>query len=205
MGSLSEAKWCLLGCLIVVVVLTALSVFVPGRLVNSVGRVADSELAVRMREMVRQEEVPDDRLVELIVEDIVVSMIDYQPLVVLKQKGGDCYLPIGIGLVEANAISVMIEGVRVPRPLTPDLLCAVIDRMEASVDYIVINNLQNDIFYANIILHTGWVQMEIDSRPSDAIAIALRENAPIYVEPSVLEKAGILPENETEQYTPVHL
>jgi len=204
MGRLSKAKWCLLGCLIVVVVLVAMSVFVPDRLTNSVESVANNDLAGKLRALVKQEEIQEDRLVEMIVESIGVSKINYQPVVILKQKGGEFYLPIWIGLVEANAISVIIEGVEVPRPLTPDLLCAVIDRMGAGVDYIVISDLQNHTFYANVTLHANWRKMEIDARPSDAIAIALRVRAPIYVEKSVLEKAGVPLDHEVDKYTAMH-
>ncbi len=87
-----------------------------------------------------------------------------------------------------------------PRPLTPDLLCSIIDRTGASVDYIVINDLQNQTFYANIALHYNWKRMEIDARPSDAIALALRTRVPIYATKEVLEKAGIPAEHEADKY-----
>jgi len=197
MRKLSKVKWCLLGCLIVVLVLVASSVFVPNRLTDAVKWLADNDFAGKLRALTEQEEVREDRLVEMVVETIGVSKIDYQPVVILREKSGESYLPIWIGPLEANAISVVLEGIEVPRPLTPDLLCSTIDRMGASVDYIVINDLQNDIFYAIITLHANWVQMEIDARPSDAIAIALRVGAPIYVEKAVLDKAGVPLDHET--------
>jgi bifunctional DNase/RNase len=198
MGRLSKVKWCLLGCLIVVLALVVSSIFIPSRLTNAVMWVANHDFASKLRS---QEADREHRLSEMVVETIGVSKIDYQPVVILKEKGGELYLPIWIGLLEANAISVILEGVELPRPLTPDLLCSIINRMGASVDYIVINDLRDKTFYANIILSASRTQMEIDARPSDAIAVALRVGVPIYVERAVLDKAGVHPDQEADKYT----
>jgi len=96
---------------------------------------------------------------------------------------------------------VILEEIDMPRPLTSDLLCAVIDRTGADVNHIVINDLQDETFYADIILQSDWRQLKIDARPSDAIAVALRVGAPIYATEEVLNKAGILSEQETKEYT----
>ena len=205
MGRLSKTKWCLFGCLIIVFVFVAGSVFVPNGLTNAVRWVADNDFASKLRALPKQEEIQEDTLIEMVVESIRVSKINYQPVLILKEKGGDLYLPIGIGLIEADAISVVLEGVELPRPLTPDLLCSIIDRIGASVDYIVIDDLQNQTFYANVALHANWMQMDIDARPSDAIAIALRVKAPIYATKSVLEKAGVLPDREPDRYITLHV
>lgn len=201
MGRLSKAKWCLLGCLIVVLVLIAGSVFIPARLTGAVNWVANNDFAGKLRGLPEREVAQEDTLIEMVVERVGVMEVDYQPVIILKEKGGELYLPIWIGPLEANAISVVLEGIEMPRPLTPDLLCSILDRMGVSVDYIVINDLKNHTYYANISANANWVQMEIDARPSDAIAIALRVRAPIYVEKSVLDKAGIQPEQETDKYT----
>ena len=201
MGRLSKAKWCLLGCLIVVLVLIAGSVFIPGRLTGAVNWVANNDFAGKLRGLPEREVAREDTLIEMVVERVGVMETGYQPVILLKEKGGELYLPIWIGPLEANAISVVLEGIEMPRPLTPDLLCSILDRMGVSVDYIVVNDLKNNTFYANISANANWVQMEIDARPSDAIAIALRVRAPIYVEKSVLDKAGIQPEQETDKYT----
>ena len=201
MRGLSNVKWCLLGCLIIVFVLVTTSVFEPNKLTDAVKWVANSDFAGKLRAFPEQAAHQEDTLTEMVVESIGVSKIDYQPVVILKEKGGELRLPIWIGLLEANAISVVLEGADLPRPLTPDLLCSVIDRMGASVDYIVVHDLQNRTYYANIALQADWVQMEIDARPSDAIAVALRVRAPIYVAKTVLEKAGVLPEHEMDKYT----
>ncbi len=127
----------------------------------------------------------------MVVDSISVSEIGYQPMVILKEKDKERYLPIWIGLAEANAIGIILEGIHMPRPLTHDLLCSVANVVGANVNSIIINNLRNNTFYAKIILSVNWKQIEVDSRPSDAIAIALRVGAPIYVEEAVLDKAGL--------------
>lgn len=197
MGILSRLKWCLLGCLTGALVLVVISVFFPGELTNAVKLVANNNLAYKVRAFTEQEAVKEATLIEMVVETVGVSRIDYTPVVILKEKAGERYLPIWIGPAEANAISVILEGVSVERPLTPDLLRSVIDRLGASVDSIVINDIRDNTFYAGLILDVSWMQVEVDSRPSDAIAIAVRVRAPIYVEEAVLNEAGIQLDQET--------
>ncbi len=201
MGRLSRAKWCLSGCLIIVIMFVAASVLVPSGLTNVVGWVANKDFTGELRGPVGKGKTQPDGLVEMTVESILISKINHQPVVILKQKDGELYLPIWIGLTEANAISVSLEGVKMPRPLTPDLLCHIIDRMGASIDYIVIEDIKDHTFYANIILQASWRQLEIDARPSDAIAVALRVKSPIYVTRMVLEEAGVPFYHEAEEYT----
>ena len=114
-------------------------------------------------------------------------------VVLLKDKSAERYLPIFIGPAEANAIALKLRGERVPRPLTHDLLRSIIDALGASIDAIVVSDLKNDTFYAKIILSVSGGQMEIDSRPSDAFALALAAmgQVPIYADEVVLDKAGI--------------
>ena len=114
-------------------------------------------------------------------------------VVLLKDKTSERYLPIFIGPAEANAIALKLRGERVPRPLTHDLLCSVINALGASVDSIVVSDLKNDTFYAKVILSVSGGQLEIDSRPSDAFALALAAagSVPIYADEMVLDKAGI--------------
>jgi bifunctional DNase/RNase len=205
MGGLNNVKWCLIGCLIVVLVLMVGSVFIPNRLTAMVDWVANSDFAGKLREPPPQEVHQENVMTEMVVEAIAVSEIDYQPIVILKEKDGELYLPIWIGLLEASAISVVLEGIDMPRPLTADLLCSIIERMGAKVEYIVINDFQDNTFYANIALHANWTQMEIDARPSDAIAIALRVRTPIYATEAVLERAGVPPDQKTDKYTAIYL
>jgi bifunctional DNase/RNase len=130
-------------------------------------------------------------LIELTIESIRVSLMNYQRVVILKEKDSDRYLPIWIGPAEADAIAVRLQEVAVARPLTHDLLRSVIDSLGASVDYVIVNDLSNDTFFARIMLQIDGRVMEIDSRPSDAIALAVRVQVPIYADESVLEKAGV--------------
>ena len=199
MGILGRVKWCLLGCLIGMLVLVYVSIFIPGELTSAVKQMAKNDFVARARALTEREAVKEPGLVEMVVETIGVSKIDYSPVIVLKESTGERYLPIWIGIAEANAISVILEGVSVERPLTADLLCSVIDTLGASVDSIVINDLRDNIFYASLILNVDWTQIAVDSRPSDAIAIAVRVKAPIYVEEAVLDKAGIELDQGKEQ------
>lgn len=130
-------------------------------------------------------------MVELTIESIRVSLMNYQRVVVLKEKDSDRFLPIWIGPAEADSIAVQLQEVSVVRPLTHDLLKSIIGSLNARVESVVVNDLSNDTFYARIVLETGGKQVEIDSRPSDAIALAVRVNVPIYAEEAVLERAGI--------------
>jgi len=136
-------------------------------------------------------------MIEMTIDSIRVSLMNYQRVVILKEKMADRYLPIWIGPSEADAIAVKLQGVNVPRPLTHDLLRLVIDTLGAHVNSVIVTDLKNDTFYAKITLEIDGGQMEVDSRPSDALALAVRVEAPIYVEESVLDKAGILLDKET--------
>src|SRR3990170_258482 len=128
------------------------------------------------------------------IESIRVSLMNYQRVVILKEKESDRYLPIWIGHAEADAIAVRLQDVTVARPLTHDLLNTVIASLGATVQSIVVNDLSNDTFYARIVLDVNGRALEIDSRPSDALALAVRVKVPIYVEDAVLEKAGVVPD-----------
>jgi bifunctional DNase/RNase len=136
-------------------------------------------------------------MIEMTIDSIRVSLMNYQRVVILKEKASDRYLPIWIGPAEADAIAVKLQGVAVPRPLTHDLLNSVIDALGATVNSIIVNDLKNDTFFARVILEVEKKQLEVDSRPSDALALAVRTNVPIFAEESVLEKAGILLDGET--------
>jgi bifunctional DNase/RNase len=125
------------------------------------------------------------------IESIRVSLMNYQRVVILKEKDSDRYLPIWIGPAEADAIAVRLQEVSVARPLTHDLLRSVIDTLGAAVEYVVVNDLSNDTFFARIMLQLDGRAVEIDSRPSDAIALAVRAQVPIFADEAVLDKAGV--------------
>src|SRR3990172_11030854 len=116
------------------------------------------------------------------VEGIRVSLMNYQRVVILKEKEADRYLPIWTGPAEADAITVRLQEVAVARPLTHDLLRDVLDKLGAQVESVLVNDLADDTFYARIYLTVNGERVEIDSRPSDAIALAVRVQVPIYAE-----------------------
>jgi len=202
---LGRAKWCLLGCLIIILLLVICSVLIPGRISDAVRWLGDNDFANQIMSIGKQEAALENDMVEMIAENIGISEITSQPMIILKQKNGDIYLPILIGFNEATSIAVILQGVEPPRPLTPDLICSIMDKMGADVEYIVIHDIKDDTFYASIVLNANWTQLRIDSRPSDAIAIALRTKTPIYVTNAVLEEAGIAPDNKPQKYDTAHL
>jgi len=141
-------------------------------------------------------------MIEVAINSIGISPMNYQRVVILKEQAGERYLPIWIGPAEADAIAIKLQSVDVPRPLSHDLLWSVIRSLKASIDSVVINELRDDTFYGRIILNAREGQVEIDSRPSDALALAVRAGAPIFAENTVLDKAGLLIDKETGQATP---
>ena len=136
-------------------------------------------------------------MLELNIDGIRVSLMNQQRVVILRVKDSDKYLPIWIGPSEADAIALKLQNVTVPRPLTHDLLSDVISSLDATVDRIVVHDLSDDTFFAKIVLQVNGSTMEVDSRPSDALALAVRTESPIFAEDSVVEKAAILLDAET--------
>ena len=141
-------------------------------------------------------------MVEVTIDSIRVSLMSQSRIVILKDVDSERYLPIWIGACEADAITVTLQDVEVSRPLTHDLLKNIIAEMGGEVDHIVISDLRNDVFYARIVMDAGGKQMEIDSRPSDALALAVRLHVPVYIEEAVMQKAAVLPEEEVETENP---
>jgi bifunctional DNase/RNase len=137
-------------------------------------------------------------MIKVSVDSVKVSMLSQHRVVVLKEEEQDRYLPIWIGPFEADAITIGLQKVQMTRPLTHDLLSTVINQMDASVSHIQVNELRNDTFYAQIVVQQNGRTVEIDSRPSDAIALAVRVNVPIYVADEVMDRAGIVPSNEED-------
>lgn len=137
---------------------------------------------------------------EMNIESIRLSMVNFQRVVILREKESDRYLPIWIGPAEADAIAVRLQDVAVARPLTHDLLRNMIEQLGGRVAYIVVNDLSNDTFFARIVLEVSGETMEIDSRPSDAIALAVRVDAPIFAEEGVLDRAGVILDEEGQPH-----
>ncbi len=136
---------------------------------------------------------------ELVIDSIRISQMNYQRVVVLKELATDLFLLIWIGPTEAEAIAVKMQGMTVPRPLTHDLLVDFVESVGGSFEHILVSDLQNETFYARIVIKIGDKMHEIDSRPSDAMAVAVRAGAPIYVSDQVMEQAAISMDEETGQ------
>jgi bifunctional DNase/RNase len=141
-------------------------------------------------------------MVEMTVESVRINLATQQRVVILKATKQERYLFIWIAHAEAYAIAVELQGTTSPRPLTHDLLKNVINDLGAKIVSVVISDLIEDIFYARIILDVAGRHVEVDSRPSDAIALAVRAKTPIYVDESVLERAGVALETNDEQSVP---
>jgi hypothetical protein len=136
-------------------------------------------------------------MVEMELNKIVIDEKRHDQLIVLKEKNGERILPIVIGLNEASAIKLKISGFMPPRPLTHDLFYATIENLEASIDKIIIDKLEENTFHAKICLKTAAGQIKaIDARPSDSIALAVRAHAPIFVEDEVMKQSGMLNQNK---------
>ena len=133
-----------------------------------------------------------------------LDVLTNQPVVILRDPSGKRFLPIWIGQFEATAILMELQGVKPSRPLTHDLLRSMIEAFEASIEQIVIDDLKDGTFFAKIHLKTNGAALLIDARPSDAIALAVRTQAPIFAKESVLEKASVLTgegeEDEVERF-----
>jgi len=135
-------------------------------------------------------------MIEVEVNSIRVSLMNQQRMVVLKDMHAERYLPIWIGQFEAEAITVQLQEAEQKRPLTHDLLKATILAMGGTVRHILISDLRNDIFYARLVIELDGRLIEVDSRPSDAIAVAVRVKCPIFVSEAVMDKAAVEPEDD---------
>jgi hypothetical protein len=141
--------------------------------------------------------------IEMTIKGLMVDPITNMPIIILRDKEGQRVLPIWVGVFEANAIALQIENVSTPRPMTHDLLKNVIQDLHGRIEKIVVSDLKENTFYALIYLAVGGEVMAVDARPSDAIALALRARAPIFVEEKVIDHAktaDLVPEKgETER------
>ena len=128
-------------------------------------------------------------MVKMEIKGLLMDPVSNMPVVILRDAGDGLFLPIWVGLFEANAIALEMEKIATPRPMTHDLLKNVLAELDARVDRVVINELKDNTFFARIHLTRGDTHFDVDSRPSDAIALALRSRAEIFVEQEVLEKS----------------
>jgi bifunctional DNase/RNase len=140
-------------------------------------------------------------MIEVLIDSIRVHLMTPQRVVVLKQVNTERYLTIWVGPYEAEAITVALQEVEMSRPLTHDLIKNIFTSFNARVIKVEIVNVQDNIFYGNIVVDVDGVEINIDSRPSDAIAIAVRAHVPILVHPDVMETAGQLPDQDMPETT----
>lgn len=141
-------------------------------------------------------------MIEVGIHSIRMSLVTQHRVVILKESSAERYLPIWIGAYEADAIAVRLQDVSVARPLTHDLIRSIVGELGAKVNSILINDLHDDTFYARIVMDINGRHVEVDSRPSDALALAVRVEAPIYVDDGVMEKAGVVLDAEGREKQP---
>ena len=138
-------------------------------------------------------------MMEMVVHGVNMDLMANQPVIILKDAGSRRFLPIWIGQFEATSILMEIQGVKPSRPLTHDLLTSIIGKLKATVQRIVINDLKDGTFFAKIHLTRNGTKLIIDSRPSDAIALAVRVKVPIFADEKVVDKASIVSQEGEEE------
>jgi bifunctional DNase/RNase len=139
------------------------------------------------------------RMVEVVIDSVRVSLTNQQRIVVLREVDTDRYLPIWIGPYEAESITIALQEVEVARPQTHDLLKNVFTTLNARIIRVEVISLKDEVFYGNIVTEVNGHTVEIDSRPSDALALAVRAHVPILVSHEIMDTAGILPEEEKQE------
>ncbi len=137
-------------------------------------------------------------MIKVAIDSVRASLLSQHRVVVLKEEGVERYLAIWIGPYEADAITIKLQGIEVARPLTHDLLQQSITKLGAKISHVIVNDLLDDTFYARVVMDKDGERIELDSRPSDAIALAVRAKVPIFVSESVMERAGVVPDEEMD-------
>jgi uncharacterized protein len=140
----------------------------------------------------------DQTMLEVVIDSIRVSLMSQQRIVILRESQNERYLPIWIGPYEAEAITIALQEVEVSRPLTHDLLNNVFRTLEARILRVEVTALRDEVYFGNIVVEVDGSQFNVDARPSDALALAVRAHVPILVSEGVLETAGIIPEENLE-------
>lgn len=138
-------------------------------------------------------------MLEVVIDSIRVSLMNQQRIVILREANAERYLPIWIGVYEAESITIALQEVEVARPLTHDLLKNIFSSLNARVVRVEVVALRDDTFYGNIVAEVDGRTLNIDSRPSDALALAVRAHVPILVSKSVMDVAGIVPEEDLQE------
>ena len=138
-------------------------------------------------------------MVEVVIDSIRVSLMSQQRIVILREVNAERYLPIWIGVYEAEAITIALQDVEVARPLTHDLLKNIFTSLNARIIRVEVSSLKDDTFYGNIVAEVDGNTLNVDARPSDALNLAVRAHVPILVDRSVMDAAGITPEEDIQE------
>jgi bifunctional DNase/RNase len=138
-------------------------------------------------------------MVEVVIDSIRVSLMSQQRIVILREVNAERYLPIWIGVYEAEAITIALQDVEVARPLTHDLLKNIFTSLNARIIRVEVSSLKDDTFYGNIVAEVNGNTLNVDARPSDALNLAVRAHVPILVDRSVMDAAGITPEEDIQE------
>jgi len=142
------------------------------------------------------------KMVEVVIDSVRVSLTNQQRIVVLREANNERYLPIWIGPYEAEAITIALQEIEVARPQTHDLLKNILTTLNARLVRIEVVSLKEDVFYGNLIVEVDGRTVYIDSRPSDALALAARAHVPILVSKEVMDSAGVIPEEDLQNQRP---
>jgi uncharacterized protein len=141
-------------------------------------------------------------MVEVVIDSVRVSLTNQQRIVVLREINAERYLPIWIGPYEAEAITIALQEIEVARPQTHDLLKNMLTSLDAHLLRVEVISLKDDVYYGNLVIEIDDRTINIDARPSDALALAVRTHTPILIDPEVMESAGITPEKELKNQEP---
>jgi uncharacterized protein len=141
-------------------------------------------------------------MIEVVIDSIRVSLMSQQRVVILREIDSERYLPIMVGIYEAEHLTLALQGVEVSRPLTYDLFVNILDSLEADVIHVEVVSLKDETYFGNIVININGSLHNIDSRPSDAMNLAIRLNVPIFVAEAVLDEAGLIPEDDLSETVP---
>ena len=142
------------------------------------------------------------KMIEVVIDSIRVSLMSQQRVVILREIDSDRYLPIMVGIYEAEHLSLALQGVEVSRPLTYDLFVNILDSLDADLVHVEVVSLKDETYFGNIAININGTLLNIDSRPSDAMNLAIRMDVPIFVSEEVLDEAGLIPEEDLAQALP---
>lgn len=173
------------GGLIAVILFSATGLLLPARMNRAMNWLFSSNSNTKT--LAADYQNNQDPIIEVTLERVIVGTPETGPAVLLKEKSGKRYLPVSIGISEARSIAIVLQGAKPPRPLTHDLLRGVIDALGADVQFVIIEDLKDGVYYAKVILNNKGKTITMDSRPSDAMALSLRTGATIYAREKLLE------------------